>query len=133
MLNTKIHCTEKLANFLGVKNKVRILVINLTRGTNFSNLFDGQRNFPKHVEFYSKTKLEKLVHLVAFITRIYHDARPPERQKNGSYCDYCVLKDISFMSVDQILGHELRKNTRIRWLNKKQVTSTLNRSMSRLL
>ena len=30
---------------------------------------DGQRNCPKHVEFYSKNKLEKLVHLVSFITR----------------------------------------------------------------
>jgi len=25
---------------------------------------DGQRNCPKHVEFYSKNKFEKLVHLV---------------------------------------------------------------------
>ena len=41
---------------------------------------DGQRNCPKHVEFYSKNKLEKLVHLVGFIIRIYHDARSPERQ-----------------------------------------------------
>jgi len=28
---------------------------------------DGQRNCPKHVEFYSKNKYEKLVHLVGFI------------------------------------------------------------------
>ena len=33
----------------------------------------------KHVEFYSKNKFEKLVHLVGFIIRIYHDARSPER------------------------------------------------------
>ena len=33
----------------------------------------------KHVEFYSKNKLEKLVYLVGFIIRIYHDARSPER------------------------------------------------------
>jgi len=40
-----------------------------------------QGNCPKHVEFYSKNKnkLEKLVHLVGFIIRIYHDARSPER------------------------------------------------------
>jgi len=31
---------------------------------------DGQRNSPKHVEFFSKNKFEKLVHLVGFITRI---------------------------------------------------------------
>ena len=41
---------------------------------------DGQRNCPKHVEFYSKNKFEKLVHLVGIIIRIYHDARSPERQ-----------------------------------------------------
>ena len=32
---------------------------------------DGQKNRPKHVQFYSKNKFEKLVHLVGFITRIY--------------------------------------------------------------
>jgi len=30
---------------------------------------DGQRNSPKHVEFYSQNKFEKLVHLGSFITR----------------------------------------------------------------
>ena len=33
-------------------------------------LGDGKRNCPKHVEFYSKNKFEKLVHLVGFIIRI---------------------------------------------------------------
>jgi len=42
---------------------------------------DGQRNCPKHVEFYSKNKFEKLVRIVGFIIRIYHDARSLERQK----------------------------------------------------
>jgi len=41
---------------------------------------NGQRNCPKLVEFYSKNKFEKLVHLVGFIIKIYHDARSPERQ-----------------------------------------------------
>ena len=40
----------------------------------------GQRNCPKHVEFYSKNKFEELVHLVDNIIRIYHDARSSERQ-----------------------------------------------------
>ena len=35
-----------------------------------SLLADGQRNCPKHVEFYSKNKFEKLEHLVGFIIRI---------------------------------------------------------------
>ena len=30
---------------------------------------DGQRNFPKHVEFHAKNKFGKLVHLVGFITK----------------------------------------------------------------
>ena len=30
---------------------------------------DGQRNCPKHVEFYSINKFEKLVHLFGFIIR----------------------------------------------------------------
>jgi hypothetical protein len=30
---------------------------------------DGQRNCPKHVEFHSKNKFEKLLHLVGFIIR----------------------------------------------------------------
>jgi hypothetical protein len=30
---------------------------------------DGQRNCPKHVEFHSKNKFEKLVRLVGFIMR----------------------------------------------------------------
>jgi len=30
---------------------------------------DGQRNFTKRAEFYSKNKFEKLVHLVGFISR----------------------------------------------------------------
>ena len=41
---------------------------------------DGQRNCPKHPEFYSKNKFENLVHLLGFIIRIYHEARSPERQ-----------------------------------------------------
>jgi len=44
---------------------------------------DGQRNCSKHVEFYYKNKLEKLVHLVGFVIRICHDARPPERTIAG--------------------------------------------------
>jgi hypothetical protein len=41
---------------------------------------DGQRNWSKHVEFHSQNKFQKLVRLVGFTIRIYHDARSPERQ-----------------------------------------------------
>jgi len=50
---------------------------------------DGQRNYPKHVEFYSKNKFEKLVHIDGFIVRIYDDARSPEHQM--CTCIYCVF------------------------------------------
>ena len=39
---------------------------------------EWQRNCLKHVEFYSKNEFEKLLHLVGFIIRIYHDAWLPE-------------------------------------------------------
>jgi len=41
---------------------------------------DGQRNCPKHVNFYFKNKFEKLVYLVGFIVRIYHDAQSHDRK-----------------------------------------------------
>jgi len=43
-------------------------------------LDEGQKTCSKHVEFYSKNKFEKLVHLVGFIVGIYHGVRSPERQ-----------------------------------------------------
>ena len=49
---------------------------------------DGQRNCPKHVDCYSKNKFEKLVHLVGFIKRIYHDARSPEPQTHREHCNH---------------------------------------------
>jgi len=49
-----------------------------------ANPYDIYHCRPKHVEFYSKNKFEKLVHLVGFIIRIYHDAQSPERQNIGS-------------------------------------------------
>jgi len=36
---------------------------------------DGQRNCPKHVDFYSKNKFEKLVHLVGFVIRTQNNGR----------------------------------------------------------
>jgi len=55
----------------------RLYTSNFTHLWNFSTTYavavctvktpdDGQRNSPKHVEFYSKNKFEKLVHLVGF-------------------------------------------------------------------
>jgi len=49
---------------------------------------DGQRNCPKHVEYYSKNKYEKWLHLVGFSTRIYPDTWSPECQTNISVFKY---------------------------------------------
>jgi hypothetical protein len=78
---------------------------------------DGQRNCPKHVGFYSKNKFVKLVHLVGFIIRIYHDARSPERlmalsidlwgcgSSLSHFCDICVS--------EQFLTSETRQVTQV--------------------
>ena len=60
---------------------------------------DGQRNCPKHVEFYSKNKFEKLVNLVGFIIRIYHDARSPERQTCDPYTTFKERKCLSLRNL----------------------------------
>ena len=52
---------------------------------------DGQRNCPKHVEFYSKNKFEKSVHPVGFVIRIYHDGRLTECQ---TYRTVCVTQSV---------------------------------------
>ena len=48
---------------------------------------NGQRDCPKLVEFHSKNKFEKLLHLVGFVIRIYHDALSSECQTvGGVFC-----------------------------------------------
>ena len=64
---------------------------------------DGQRNCPKHVEFYYKNKFEKLVHLVGFIIRIYHDARSPERDCTAIFCDVTPWSPQNFTDVSKEL------------------------------
>jgi len=49
-----------------------------------------QTELPKHVEFYSKNKFEKLVHLVGYIIRIYYDARSTERQVHSKHNFYFI-------------------------------------------
>jgi len=39
------------------------------------------------MQFYSKNKFEKLVYLIGFIIRIYHDARLPKHQKSPKIND----------------------------------------------
>ena len=51
------------------------------------------------LEFYSKNKFAKSVHLVGFIIRIYNDARSRERQ---IYVDCILLSDKILLSARQI-------------------------------
>jgi len=71
----------------------------------WKNPDDGQRNCPKHVEFYSKNKLEKLGLLVGFIIRICHDARSPEHHIFGSCL--CNLHKHALRTVTNLLLNEL--------------------------
>ena len=54
---------------------------------------DGQKTCPKHVQVYSKNKFDKLVQLVGFIIRIYHDAP----------CSECQM-DALLLQSDSIYG-----------------------------
>jgi len=47
---------------LGEDSLLRLLLCVQCKTTN-----DGQSNCPKHVEFYSKNNLEKVVHIVGFL------------------------------------------------------------------
>ena len=60
---------------------------------------DGQRNCPKHVKFYSKNKLEKLVHLVGFIIRICHVARSSECQmRYALFAIFCQVSSVHLLA-----------------------------------
>jgi len=62
----------------------------------WKTLDDVQRNCPKHVEFYSTNKFEKLVHLVGFIIWIYHDARSHERHIRLFSVNYAIKCHIRY-------------------------------------
>ena len=67
---------------------------------------DGQRNCLKHVGFYSKNKFVKLVHLVGFIIKIYHDARSPERQIQERLFVNCdIVSTRALFCVGQVTYH----------------------------
>ena len=53
---------------------------------------DGQRNYPKHVEFHSKNKFEKFVHLVGF--NIRNLSRSTVTWTSSSKAiEYCDIKE----------------------------------------
>jgi len=45
-----------------------------------------------NIEFYSKNKFEKLVHLVGFIIRICHYTRSPERRTENTFAKKFVSR-----------------------------------------
>ena len=71
---------------------------------------DGQSNCPKHVEFYSKNKFEKLVCLVGFIIRVYNirldemTVTPPVKFPAAGWAVIC-LKD--YTSLCLVLSYRL--------------------------
>jgi hypothetical protein len=78
---------------------------------------DGQRDCPKHAEFHSKKKLEKLVHLVGYIIRItcvilVQFPVPPRWSKFRScafrYNRYCQLH----LCVNIFVAHVFRHSER---------------------
>ena len=80
---------------------------------------DGQRNCPKHIEFYSKNKFEKLVHLVGFIIRIYHDAQSPEQKifiSEKPLVKYTVPSEVNRQSNNrQAQAHSSKISSIIKW------------------
>ena len=69
-------------------------------------LIIDKRNCQKHIEFYTKNKFEKLVHLVGFIITTYHDARSPERH----ICNFvkAMLILLITLNVGTDYGEKLR-------------------------
>jgi len=61
---------------------------------------DGQRNCPKHVEFYSKNEFEKSVHLVGFIIRMYEDVYGQAIQR---ICQWCLWLSSGWRSSEEIV------------------------------
>ena len=51
------------------------------------------KNCPKHVEFYSKNKFEKLVHLVGFIIRIHFLFAQWHCNRHGD-SNYCIYPNV---------------------------------------
>ena len=65
---------------------------------------DGQRNCSKHVEFYSRNKFEKLVHLVGFIIRIVY-SYSLFFASSGRCCISADVMCIYFGTCEHIIHH----------------------------
>jgi hypothetical protein len=65
------------------------------------------------VDFYSKNKFEKLVHLVGFIIRIYHDARSSECQTSIIISE--LVDEPSGLSITQDKSEVIRNVLQTRY------------------
>jgi len=61
------------------------------------------------MELRSKNKFEKLVRLVGFIIRIYHDARTPERQ-NGIFFSSASISNRTLSVRREWISYQHKKN-----------------------
>ena len=66
---------------------------------------DGQRSCPKHVDFYSKNKFEKLVHLVCFYYKKFNKMHGHMNFKKRK------LKKFACLSLDIKTGSKLPQTT----------------------
>ena len=103
---------------------------------------DGQKTCWKHVEFYSKNKSEKLVHLVGFIIRMFpkawaasdwkladHSRLPMKRQPCwhnemcpaiSSYCDWSFPWFPAVAS--HVPGHKLKRGSSLHPTNQRDLS-----------
>jgi hypothetical protein len=82
---------------------------------------DGQKTCPKHVEFYSKNKFEKLVHIFGFIIRMCQNIR---QFKSINICFwFCALKvlDFNLYAPDTIKFYQL-----VTWFYRKSIFFNLS-------
>jgi hypothetical protein len=92
-------CHTGYADCLLANSQYNLYDIYLLLCVQYSNPYDGQKTCPKHVEFYSKNKFEKLVHLVGFIIKIYCDTRSSERQILEIGC--CAFGSSTLLKLDR--------------------------------
>jgi hypothetical protein len=62
-------CHTGFVDSLLASSQQNLYDIHLSLCIQYQTPDDGQKTWPKHVEFYSKNKFEKSVHLVGFIIR----------------------------------------------------------------
>ena len=68
---------------------------------------DGHRNCPKHVEFHSKNKFDKQVHLICFIIRKFIMMHGHVNVRNNNISDSIIKKKAQVVTY---INHELSRS-----------------------